>query len=224
MKIYELSQELNVTNKEMITYLKEQGFEAKSHIQNATDDMVKVAKEHFVSKPIKTKPKKESKPKEEKIASQSRTVSVKQFAPDDLIPCKSIVGWKVVEMSADRNTVYRWGGYGDIEYVPYRDLQSWRRKDIIKNGYILIDDPDICYQWGKEIGQIYKYFINVEYPEEFFDLEDSVFEKMLKEAPDTIKEVLKYTAMNMIHNTNYPPTQKIVMMDNILNTCIKDFL
>ena len=225
MKIMELSQELGVTNKEMITFLKEQGFQAKSHLQVASNEMIEAAKDKFEVK--KKTPKKESK-KVEKVENVSKPetnpVTIKHFDPDDLIACKSITPWKLVEIGVDKNTVYRWGGYGDVEYVPYRDLQSWRRKPIIKEGRILIDDPDICYLWKKEVGQIYDYFLNVEYPEEFFDMPDDVFEKLLTDAPETIQEVLKYTAIDMIHNTNYPPTQKIVMMDNILNTCIKEFL
>ena len=150
--------------------------------------------------------------------------SMKKFSPDDLIPCKSIVPWKVVLLSTDKTTPYKWGGFGDVEYVPYRDLQNWRRQPAIKDGLIMIEDPDICFQWRNDLGALYDNFLNVEYPEEFFDLDDAAFEKLLNNAPETLKEVLKYTAMDMIRNTNYPSVSKITIMDNTLNTCIKDFL
>lgn len=224
MKILEISKELGVTNKEMITYLREQGFEAKSHMQAASEDMIKAAREHF---------KVEKKPveKTEKVKSPKRVITTdveksmnRRFDPDEMIPVKSITPWKVVETSADRNIVYRWGGFGDVEYVPYKDLSSWRRKPIIKDGLVMIEDADICMQWEKEIGEIYKYFLKVEYPEEFFDRSDDDFRKLLTDAPDAIKEVVKYTAINMIHNTNYPSVQKVAIIDELLNTCIKDFL
>ena len=224
MKIFELSQELGVTNKDMITYLKEQNFAAKSHMQVATDDMIKAAREHFVNvEPIAVK---KSKPKKEKTTTAPKVEAPvnKRIDPDELIPCKSIVPWKVVEVSSDRSVVYRWGGFGDVEYVPYKDLLSWRRKSIIKDGLIMVENADICYQWRNEIGKIYDYYLNVEYPEEFFDKSDEDFRRLLDEAPDNIKEVIKYTAMNMIHNANYPSVQKISIIDELLDTCIKDFL
>ena len=222
MKIFELSQEYGVTNKDMISYLKSQGLEAKSHMQTASDEMIKVAKEHFTTKD--SVPMKKKEPVKKKATIEDIAPSRKRIDLDELIPCESIVPWKVVESSSDRNAVYRWNGFGDIEYVPYRDVLSWRRKPIIKEGLVMVDNPDICYEWRNEIGKMYSYFLNVEYPEEFFDLSDEDFKKLLDDAPDTIKEVIKYTAVNMIHNTNYPSLQKINIIDDVLNTCIKDFL
>lgn len=224
MTINNLSQELGVTNKELITYLKENGFEAKSHLQTASDEMIASAKDNF-----RDKPKKEEKKTEKKLVKKEKpqtisAESLKRFNPDDMIPCKSIVPWKVILLSADKTITYRWGTYGDIEYVAYRDLQNWRRQPAIKDGLIMIEDPDICFQWRNELGAIYDKFLNVEYPEEFFDLDDTAFEKLLTEANDTLKEVLKYTAMDMIRNTNYPSVSKVSIMDRVLNTCIKDFL
>ena len=225
MTINNLSQELNITNKELLTYLKEKGFNAKSHLQTATDEMATLAREHFKDKPQQQV--KQEEPEEEKAVKKvSKTIpayQVKRFDPDDLIPCKSIVPWKVVLTGADKQTVYRWGGFGDVEYVPYRDLQTWRR-NAVKDGLIMIEDPDICYQWKKELGAVYDNFLNVEYPEEFFDLDDEVFEKLLNNAPNNLKEVIKFTAMDMIRNTNYPSLSKISIVDKVLNTCIKDFL
>ena len=224
MTINNLSQELGITNKELISFLKENNFEAKSHLQAATDSMVACARDHFKDRP---KPEVKVEKPIKKISEKPETISasgVKTFNPDDLIPCKSIVPWKVILLSADKTTAYRWGGFGDVEYVPYRDLQTWRRYPAVKDGLIMIEDPDICYQWRKDLGAMYDKFLNVEYPEEFFDLDDAAFEKLLTEANDTLKEVLKYTAWDMIRNTNYPSVSKVAIMDKVLNTCIKDFL
>lgn len=218
MKIFELSQELGVTNKDMIDFLKEQGFTAKSHMQTASEDMIKTAKEHFKvneSSIVSTK-----KPKVKK----ADTVTIRRFEPDELIPCKSITPWKVIEPSADKTVIYCWNGFGDVEYVPYKDLLSWRKRPIIKEGLIMIEDADICKQWDRDIGGIYKYFLKVEYPEEFFDKSDEDFRKLLTDAPNEVKEVIKSTAINMINNTNYPSVQKVGIIDELLNTCIKDFL
>lgn len=224
MTINNLSQELGITNKELISFLKENNFEAKSHLQAATDSMIACARDNFKNKPALKKEerivKRQPKEKVETIPASS----IKRFNPDDLIPCKSLVPWKVVLLSADRQLAYRWGGYGTTELVPYRDLQVWRSQPAIKEGLIMIEDPDLCYQWRNDLGGMYDKFLNVEYPEEFFDLDDAAFEKLLTEANDTLKEVLKYTAWDMIRNTNYPSVSKVAIMDKVLNTCIKDFL
>lgn len=224
MIINDLSKELDIKNKDLIDYLKSQNFKVSSHMQAVNDDMIATAREHFtketkVKEPVKREvepktPTKKSIPKRE----------IKKFAPDDVIPCKSIVPWYVETIGIDKLTTYKWSNYGDIEYVAYKDLQSWRRKPVIKDAMIMIEDPDICEQWKSDLGKIYQKYLNVDYPEEFFDLDDDAFENMLKEASDVFKEVIKYTAMEMIRNENYPSLQKITIIDNVLGTGIKEFL
>ena len=70
----------------------------------------------------------------------------------------------------------------------------------------------------------HKYFDNIEYPEEYFDKTDEEFEELLHEAPTWLGEIIKTTAMAMIRAENYPSISKIILIDKILGTCIKDFL
>lgn len=229
MIVNELSKELGIKNKDLIDYLKSQNFKVSSHMQTVNDDMIAVAREHFVITPqqtvkevIKDEVKTVEKPKSTRKLPPKKVV--KQFAPDDRIPCHSIVPWYVETVGIDRMTTYKWSNYGDVEYVAYKDLQSWRRKPVIKDGMIMIDDPDICDQWKSDLEKIYQKYLNVDYPEEFFDLDDDKFEAMLKDASDVFKEVIKYTAIDMIRNENYPTLQKITIIDNVLGTGIKEFL
>ena len=87
-----------------------------------------------------------------------------------------------------------------------------------------MEDSDLCYLWRNDLGNTYKYFLGVEYPEEFFDLEDAEFKKLLEETTDTLREVIKTTALSMVKNKNYPSVQKLSLIDEVLGTCIKDFL
>ena len=226
MKLNDLSKELNVTNKDLITYLKENNFKISSHNQNVTDEMIDLARDYFSKVQEPKEVIEDTKVvKEEKTKVKKQEVYIpKTFALDDRIPCRSVTPWKLVEIGADRATVYNWSGYGDVDYVTFKDLQSMRRKDIIKNTKIIIENADICYQWRRELGDTYKYFLDVEFPEEFFDLSDDKFKKLLTEAPDVVKEVIKYTAMDMVRNENYPTVQKLTIIDETLGTCIKDFL
>lgn len=223
MKVFELSKEFKITNKELIDFLKGKGFRVSSHSQNVTDEMIEVARSNFSKKEEHANPKMEE--TEKKVLKKTLPAkNIKKFAMDDMIPCRSIVPWYLETVGVDRVTTYKWPGYGDIEYVAYRDLQSWRRKPVIMEAMIFIEDPDICEQWKHDLGAVYQKYAGIDYPEEFFDKSDEDFEKMLRDSSDSFREVIKQTAIEMIRNENYPSVQKISIIDNVLGTGIKDFL
>lgn len=227
MVVNELSKELGVKNKDLIDFLKAKHFKVASHMQNLTDEMIEVVKAEFVvNKPEEDPGIHQPVKAEEKRASRKPVPAknIKKFAPDDLIPCRSIVPWYLEKVGIDRVTSYKWPNYGDIEYVAYKDLQSWRRNTVVKDAMILIEDADICEQWKHDLGNLYQKYLNVSYPEEFFDLPDGEFEKLLKESSEVFKDVIKFTAIDMIRNENYPTLQKLTIIDNVLGTGIKEFL
>lgn len=225
MKVNELSKQLNITNKELISFLKDKGYKISSHMQKVPDKAIDEAIEFFskVEEPAEEEIEIKQPLKQKAVESKPEYVH-KRFNADDIIVCKSVVPYKLNAVGIDQNKVYHWEYYGDIDYVEYRDLQALRRTSYITKPLIMIEDPDLCYQWRRELGDTYKYYLGIEYPEEFFDKSDAEFEKILKDAPDTIKDVIKITAINMIRNENYPSVQKLVLIDEILGTCLKEFL
>lgn len=222
MIVNELSKELGVKNKELIDFLKSKGFKVSSHMQTLTDEMIEVVESDFVKQ--NTEAKKPEQPVKKTTKKSVPVKNIKKFAPDDQIPCRSLVPWRLVDVSVDKNTVYSWSGFGDIEYVSYRDLQAMRRRSMVKDALIMIEDPDLCEQWKHDLGDLYNKYLGVDYPEEFFDKSDEKFEEMLKDAPDVFKEVIKYTALDMIRNENYPSLQKLSIIDNLLGTGLKEFI
>lgn len=223
MKVNELSEKLGIKNKDLIDFYKKNEMKVSSHMQNLTDDQVKLAEENFKLQ-SNVEEKKEDIPAPKKKSPLPQKRVMKKFMPDDLIECKSVVPWKMIEIGTDKNTLYTWNNYGDVEVVPFRELQAWRKREIIKDPKVIILDEDLCEMWKHDLGNVYKKYLGVEYPEEFFDVTDEQFRKMLGDAPDVFKNVIKYTAMNMIHNENYPSVQKIQIIDELLGTCIKEFL
>ncbi len=224
MKVYELSRKLKTDNKSLITFYKDNNYKVASHNQNLTDEQISFAKKNFDAKQYQ---KEIEEPSSEEIVIPKKDVpsrELRKYNLDDMIECRSVVPWKMVEIGADRITTYVWEGYGDIEMVPYRDLQSWRRKDILTAPKIIILDADLNELWKFDLSSTYKKYLSVDFPEEFFDIDDLKFRTLLTNAPDVFKEVIKYTAMNMIHNENYPSIQKIHIIDELLGTCIKDFI
>jgi len=151
-------------------------------------------------------------------------VSKKKFLPDDQILCKSVCPWKLNISSMDKQRSYYFEGWGTEQYVAYRDLQSWRKQDIITGPKLLIEDPDLLSQWRRDIGNIYKPFIGVDYPEDLFEKSDDDFEKFLRTADRTIREIIKFTAISMIHAENYPSVSKLKIIDDVTGTVLVDFL
>lgn len=224
MKVYELKNEFDgITNGDLIKFFKNNGFKVSSHTQNVTDEMIDLARENFAEKEeVVESVKIETKIPKKDIESEIK--ETKTFKPDDMIACRSVTPYKLIALGVDKNTVYNWNGYGDVDYLTYRDLQALRRTEYVTKPLIIIDDADLCYQWRRELGDTYKHFLGVEYPEEFFDKSDNDFEKLLKDAPDVVKEVIKTTAMNMIRNENFPTVQKLRLIDDVLGTCLKEFI
>ena len=228
MIINDLSKELKVSNKEVISYLKSEGFKASSHMQTASDEMIEKAREHFAIKEVEadsvTETVDESTVANDSEARKPVQKPMRKIALDEYITCKSVTPWKLVDVSVDKNVVYVWDYFGAEEDVMYRDLQSWRKKDIITAPQIIIEDDDIREAWKQDMTETYKVLIGVEYPEELFDMDDAEFTEFLRKASPTIKEVIKVTAIGMIHAENYPSLSKILAIDEILNTDLRDFL
>jgi len=229
MTVNDLSKEIGINNKETISFLKSKGYKVSSHNQKVSDEMIDIVRAEL--KPVEpTATVDDAKEKETKNTEPTKKniddiiPEKKVFAMDELIPCRSVTPWELIALGSDNKTVYHWSGFGDVDYIKYSDLQSLRRKDLIKAPKVIIEDADLCYQWRRELGDTYKYYLNVEYPEDFFELSDAKFEELLQKAPNTVKEVIKVTAINMIKNTNYPSLVKLTLIDNILGTCLKEFL
>ena len=178
MKVFELAKELNVTPKELISFFRDNEYKISSHMQKLDDELIDFARNNFV----KEEPLKEDVPEDNKKFKVEEIKSVKShktFKPDEEIPCKSVTPWELNATGVDKNTVYHWEYFGDIEYVKYRDLQALRRTEYVTRPAFIILDEDIVSQWKRELGDKYKYFKSIDYPEEYFDMSDDEFENMI---------------------------------------------
>lgn len=224
MKVYELAKELDTTPKELITFLRENGYKVSSHMQKLDDETIDFANSNFVKSNKVVATENNSVDTSDETAKPQPIKQHKSFNPDDEIPCKSVTPWKLTAVGVDKNTVYHWEYFGDIEYIKYRDLQALRRTEYVTKPSFIILDEDLVEQWKRELGDRYKYFKSIDYPEEYFDMDDNDFEDMIKSAPDWLGEIVKTTAMTMIRAENYPSIKKIRIIDDTLGTCIKEFI
>ena len=142
MKVNELSKQLGITNKELITFLKGKDYKISSHMQNVPDEVLTETVDYFTelkkSEEDKPEEKKEQKTKKQKVAEKPEH-DYKKFKADDIIVCRSVVPYKLNAVGLDKTKVYHWEYFGDIDYLEYRDLQALRRTDYITKPLIMID-------------------------------------------------------------------------------------
>ena len=225
MKVFELAKQLDTTPKELITFFRENNYSVSSHMQKIDDELINFANDNFKKKEKETVETVTEDNIKEKIRTNDASNRIhKVFKPDDEIPCKSVTPWKLTAVGVDKNTIYHWEYFGDIEYVRYRDLQALRRTDYVTKPNFIILDNDLVHQWKRELGDHYKYFKSINYPEEYFDMSDDDFEEMIKKSPSWLGEIVKSTAITMIRAENYPSIKKIRIIDDALGTCIKEFI
>lgn len=228
MKVHELAKQLNITPRDIVDYLQSLGDNTlHSHLQVMTDEQIDKVTERFANVLPEEKTVDEEVIEPSPIVQKKAVepvVSSKQFRPEDMIPCRSVCPWKLNALSVDKNIVYHWENWGDVEYVPYRDLMPMRRKPIITAPHILIEDPDLCDQWKRDLGESYRPFTGVDYPEQLFEVPDEQFRKTLQTCTQTLRDIIRVTAVNMIKAQNYPTVQKINIIDEVLGTCIKEFM
>lgn len=221
MRVHELSEQLGKKNKEVIDFLKSEGYSVSSHLNQLDDDMIDKTIRYFSpTGELSPDGEKKSIVEEEHIPSRC----IRDYRMDEFIPCRSVTPWKLVLSNIDRNMVYTWEFFGAVENVMFRDLQAWRKKDILTAPKIIIEDADLRYAWRQDLAESYKTLIGVEFPEELFSLNDVEFEKLLSNASITVKEIIKHTAISMIRNENYPSISKLIKIDEMLGTDLKDFL
>ena len=145
--------------------------------------------------------------------------TVKKYAPDDLIECRSVTGGELIMIGDKTRLHYTWSDYGDTAYVEYQDLQALQSK---KSGFLtkprfVIEDLELVEQWGAMLKPIYNK-INTKDIEEFFNLPINKFEAQLKSMPVGLKEAVKTKAVQMIQNDELYDIRKVRAIDTAWGT------
>ena len=66
----------------------------------------------------------------------------------------------MIEIGTDKNTLYTWNNYGDVEVVPFRELQAWRKREIIKDPKVIILDEDLWQTNNSYFGTCGKFVLD----------------------------------------------------------------
>ena len=149
----------------------------------------------------------------------------RKYAPDDLIPCRSVTYGELLLSAPKSKLMYVWANYNDVTEVEFQDLQALKstRSNYLFRPRIVIEDEELVEQWSKDFKDMYSKITHVDV-EEIFDLPLGKFKTALKNAPKGVQQAVKNIAGEKIMNGSLDSLAKIRAIDEILGTDLKLYL
>ena len=149
----------------------------------------------------------------------------RKYAPDDLIPCRSVTYGELLMNGTKSKLMYVWANYNDVTEVEFQDLQALKstRSSYLFRPRIIIEDEELVEQWNKDFGEMYSNIVDVDV-EELFKLPIAKFKAALKKAPKGVQQAVKNVAGEMILNGSLDSLAKIKAIDECLGTDLKLYL
>lgn len=165
---------------------------------------------------------------EESVEQEVKKPAVKtprKYAPDDLIPCRSVTYGELLLSAPKSKLMYVWANYNDVTEVEFQDLQALKstRSNYLFRPRIVIEDEELVEQWSKDFKDMYSKITHVDV-EEIFNLPLGKFKTALKNAPKGVQQAVKNIAGEKIMNGSLDSLAKIKAIDEILNTDLKLYL
>lgn len=149
----------------------------------------------------------------------------RKYAPDDLIPCRSVTYGELLMNGAKSKLMYVWANYNDVTEVEFQDLQALKstRSSYLFRPRFVIEDNELVAQWGKDFKDMYSKIVSVDV-EDMFNLPIGKFKTALKNAPKGVQQAVKNIAGEKIMNGSLDSLAKIKAIDEILGTDLKLYL
>ena len=136
-----------------------------------------------------------------KSESKQSVKTVRKFAPDDRITCRSVTFGELLLTGVKSKLLYTWANYDDTTEVEFQDLQAMKsmRSSYLYRPRFIIEDEDLVEQWGKDFGDMYKDIEDTDV-ENLFKLPIGQFKAKLKRAPKGVQQAVKNIAGEKILN------------------------
>ena len=153
------------------------------------------------------------------------TKTVRKFAPDEPISCRSITFGELLLTGPKSKLLYSWANYGDTTEVEYQDLQALKstRSSYLYRPRFIIEDEELCEQCSKDFKELYDGIVEVDV-EDMFSLPLNQFKARLKKAPKGVQQAVKDIAGEKIMNGSLDSIKKIQAIDEILGTDLKLYI
>ena len=151
---------------------------------------------------------------------------IRKFQPGDMILCRCVRPNKVVFYSSKTDTRYEFGGYGDVNEVDYSDLLKLKssRSSVLFQPKILIEDEELREQWARDLDSVSHEYEGVYNTEELFKKTPDEFETFLRKASDSVKDLVRLCAVNLIRQEKLTDLRLIRILDDVLGTKYKEFI
>ena len=161
----------------------------------------------------------------ESVEQEAKKPIPRKYAPDDLIPCRSITYGELLMTGTKSKLMYVWANYNDVTEVEFQDLQALKstRSSYLFRPRFVIEDEELVEEWGKDFKDMYSKIVSVDV-EEMFNLPLGKFKTALKNAPKGVQQAVKNIAGEKIMNGSLDSLAKIKAIDEILNTDLKLYL
>lgn len=153
------------------------------------------------------------------------TKTPRKYAPDEMIPCRSMTYGELLLTGTKSKMLYTWANYGDVTEMEFQDLQALRstRSSYIFKPRFIIEDLELVEQWENDLGKMYKDIVDVDV-EDMFKLPLNQFKSRLKKAPAGVQQAVKNIAGEKILNGTLDSLAKIKAIDEILDTDLKLYI
>ena len=148
-----------------------------------------------------------------------------KYAPDELIPCRSVTYGELLLTGTKSKLMYVWANYNDVTEVEFQDLQALKstRSSYLFRPRFVIEDEELVEEWGKDFKDMYSKIVSVDV-EEMFNLPLGKFKTALKNAPKGVQQAVKNIAGEKIMNGSLDSLAKIKAIDDVLGTDLKLYL
>ena len=153
------------------------------------------------------------------------TKTPRKYAPDELIPCRSVTYGELLLTGTKSKLMYVWANYNDVTEVEFQDLQALKsiRSSYLFRPRFVIEDEELVEEWGKDFKDMYSKIVSVDV-EEMFNLPLGKFKTALKNAPKGVQQAVKNIAGEKIMNGSLDSLAKIKAIDDVLGTDLKLYL
>ncbi len=149
------------------------------------------------------------------------TAKAKEYAAEDLIPCRSITQGELIMIGRRSKIPYRWFGVGEIVEVEYQDLLALNssRSEYLYGPYFIIEDPELLEQtrW-KGLQKVYENLYNDQDMDEILDLAPAQLKQILHKLPTSYKKALAIEVATRIERGVFDSINRIKVCDEVLGT------
>ena len=152
----------------------------------------------------------------EKVVEKVEVKEKRVFKATDMIECKSLRYGLMQHISKKSGNIYEWADYGDIVEVEYGDLLSLKssKSKFLYSPWFMIMDDQLAEDW--KLADIYEPFKEFDDVEEFLQSGATTIRKTLPNAPQGYKDLVTYTAADMIRSGTIDSIATINAIDDIL--------